>query len=36
MWVSLMITNIEDEGNRYIIIKNEVIEKVNKLKYFGA
>ena len=33
-----MITsrNTEDEGNRHITIKNEIIEKVNKFKYLGA
>ena len=28
--------NTEDEGNRHITIKNEIIEKVNKFKYLGA
>jgi len=33
-----MITsrNTENEGNRYIIIRNENIEEVNKFKYLGA
>ena len=28
--------NTGDEGNRYITIKNEILEKVNKFKYLGA
>jgi len=28
--------NIEVLGNRDVIIKNEIIEKINKFKYLGA
>jgi len=32
----ITIRNTENEGNRYITVKNEITQNVNKFKFFGA